>query len=305
MNIKTSLNAMMIGLLLCSTDALAKGKCPEMAPKMTPQEYCNNFSRLAIMQMQKHNVPASITLAQGMLESGFGSSYLAVVANNHFGIKAYNWNGPVERCDDDAKNEAFCSFSTVEEGYEYHSQFLIVNTRYAPLFKLDVHDYKGWAKGLKNCGYATSPTYADQLIDLIERYDLDSYDRYDQGLIIDDTRLSGQHNLLKTKEKKGLVYIICNEGDQLSYIAKEFGIKESKLRRNNDLDKVHVLKQGDIIYLQNKHNKADEPYEYHTVRAGESLWSVSQRYGVTVKSLARRNKLDSYMVYEGQVLKLR
>lgn len=294
-----------LSLLAFSTLAgNAKGKCPQMAPRMTPQEYCNNYARLAVEQMQKNNVPASITLAQGMLESGFGSSYLAVVANNHFGIKAYNWKGPVERCDDDAPDEAFCSYQSVEESFEHHSRFLIVNTRYARLFKLNIHDYKGWAKGLKECGYATSPTYAESLIKMIEDYHLDIYDQYDHvGTGV--TNPSGRHNLLKTNIDKGLVYIICNEDDDLKQISEEFGIKVAKLMRNNDLAKDHVLKKGDIIYLQNKHNKADLPNEYHTVKDNESLWSISQHYGVTVKSLARRNKLKSYKVEKGQVLKLR
>lgn len=296
--------------------AANKQKCPDMAPRQTPQEYCNNYARLAIEQMRKYNVPASITLAQGMLESGYGSSYLAVVANNHFGIKASSWKGPVERCDDDAKNEAFCSFSSVEEGYEYHSTFLIRNGRYASLFKLNLMDYKGWAKGLQAAHYATSDTYAQRLISLIEDNQLYAYDR----LAVEGTTIfvpsngggqngtsvmNGRHNVYKTKAKKGRLYVVCNEGDDIAQIAMEFGINKSKMLRNNDMSEGHQLHAGDIIYLQNKQNKADEPNLYYTVKSNDSLWKIAQRYCVTVKSLARRNKLKTYEVYEGQVLKLR
>ena len=158
--------------------AAKKVKCPPLGPKMTVQEYCDKYGEEARKQMKKYGIPASITLAQGILESGYGSSYLAIEARNHFGIKAYSrgWTGPVVKCDDDAKDEPFCKFKTVEEGYEYHSTFLRNNTRYNPLFTLDIRDYESWANGLKKCGYATNPKYAQLLIDLIEKNHLDAYD---------------------------------------------------------------------------------------------------------------------------------
>lgn len=289
-------------LSIAQPSAEAGTKCPALGPKLTPEEYCAKYSHLARQQMRLHGVPASITLAQGMLESGFGSSYLAVKANNHFGIKAYSrdWTGPVVRCDDDKKDEPFCSFQTVEDGFEYHSQFLLINTRYAKLFKLQPRDYEGWARGLKECGYATNPNYANALIELIERYQLNAYDVESDRVVYD-----ARHTLFKTKYKKGLKYIVCTEGDDLAAIAKEFGVRETKLRRMNDLPKYHELKKGDIIYLQSKRSKADAEFKVHTVRAGESMWSISQRYGVTIKSLLRRNHLVSATVQEGQVLRLR
>lgn len=297
-------------MMLPGINAEASKNCPNIGTKLTPEEYCQRYARLAVEQMHKHGVPASITLAQGMLESSFGSSYIAVMGNNHFGIKAYtrNFSGPSISCDDDKKNEPFCTFETVEDGFEFHSQFLHFNTRYAPLFNLSIYDYKGWANGLKNCNYATDPQYATKLISTIERYGLAVYDHYslrDVTAPVPAVSPEGIHTLYKTKPTKGLVFIICREGDDLYSIGREFGIKESKLRRNNDLGKNHVLHDGDIIYLQNKHNKADLPNEYHTVKEGESLWSISQQYGVTVKSLTRRNKLKSLVVTKGQVLKLR
>ncbi len=128
--------------------------------------------------MQQHRIPASITLAQGLLESGAGKSKLAVEANNHFGIKCHNnWNGETIRIDDDEKNECFRKYPSPEMSYEDHSQFLITRNRYASLFELETTDYKGWAHGLKAAGYATNPKYAPQLIKLIEDYKLHQYDK--------------------------------------------------------------------------------------------------------------------------------
>lgn len=301
---KTTLLVAFVTLQLFFAPSLSakKSKCPTMASRMTVEQYCAKYADLARAQMRKYKVPASITLAQGILESGYGSSYLAVVANNHFGIKAYSrdWKGPTVLCDDDADNEPFCKFSSVEEGYEYHSTFLKYNSRYAPLFKLDIRDYENWAKGLKACGYATNPKYASLLIDLIESNHLDVYDILNNSSVTTATR-----TLYITSAKKGLKYVRCLPGDDLAAIAKAFGINERKLRRYNELTKKSVLKENDIIYLQSKRSKASKEFTTHTVRVGESMWSISQMYGVTIKSLMRRNKLVSATVHEGQVLRLR
>jgi len=279
-----------------------KSKCPTMGKRLTVEQYCKKYSEMARIQMRKYGVPASITLAQGMLESGYGSSYLAVVANNHFGIKAYsrNWKGATVLCDDDAENEPFCKFSSVEEGFEYHSTFLRDNPRYAPLFKLNIRDYESWAHGLKKCGYATNPKYGSLLISLIEDNHLDVYD-----ILTNSQVASAQRTLYVTSAKRGLKYVRCLKGDDLAAIAKAYGINERKLRRYNDLTKHSVLKENDIIYLQSKRSKSSKEFSYHTVKAGESMWSISQMYGVRIKSLMKRNKLVSATVHEGQVLRLR
>ena len=289
--------------LFCHLSLAAKKvKCPPLGPRMTVQEYCDKYAKEARRQMSKYGIPASITLAQGIIESGYGSSYLAIEANNHFGIKAYSrgWTGPVVRCDDDAKDEPFCKFKSVEEGYEYHSTFLKNNTRYNSLFALDIRDYESWAHGLKRCGYATNPKYGYMLIEMIENNHLDAYDVKNYNNIINKI-----HRLYVTKEKKGLKYIRCHKDDDLAIISKEFGISERKLRKWNDMTKKFVLKENDIIYLQKKKKKADKGYDYHVVRGGESLWSISQVYGVRVSSLMKRNDLVSATVHAGQILKLR
>lgn len=294
--------------LALSAQCLASGPSVKfktsVSARLTPIQYCEKYSEEARRQMKKYGIPASITLAQGMLESGYGSSYLAIVAKNHFGIKAYKgWNGPIVRVDDDAKQEPFCKFKTVEDGYEYHSIFLHSNKRYASLFELDPTDYEAWAKGLKKAGYATNPKYADMLIRIIEENHLDIYDV--------NKKSKGQnnhytiHKLYVTSKKGGLKYVRANSDDELSYIAEEFDVSKRQLRKWNDLHKQAVIMEGDIIYLQSKHKKADKKYPQHVVKAGESLHRISQLYGVSVKSIIKRNKLTTATVHEGQVLKLR
>lgn len=139
--------------------------------------YISKYSDMAVDQMKTYGIPASITLAQGLLESDAGRSSLATKCNNHFGIKCHSdWTGRKMYHDDDARQECFRCYKDAEESYRDHSLFLVKGSRYQSLFKLGPTDYKGWAKGLKAAGYATSPTYADKLIELIERYGLDAYD---------------------------------------------------------------------------------------------------------------------------------
>lgn len=295
---------MMVFALLNAAAAHGRVRCPPQGKRLTAQQYVNLYKDEAQRQMRKYGVPASITLAQGMLESGYGSSYLAVVANNHFGIKAYSrgWKGPVVRCDDDSEAEPFCKFPSVQYGFEYHSTFLRDNSRYAPLFRLDPTDYESWAHGLKKCGYATNPRYADHLISLIEANHLDLYD-VTKGSV--STYTGNRHKLYKTARRRGLKYVYALSNDDLSYIGAEFGISKRKLRSWNDMTKKSKLQEGDIVYLQEKRSRADKRSEYHIVSAGESMWSISQRYGIKVKHLMKRNNLVSATVREGQVLKLR
>ncbi|MBQ0056632.1 MAG: glucosaminidase domain-containing protein [Bacteroidales bacterium] len=284
----------------------ARNNCPPQGPRLSAEQYCKLYAEEAQRQMQKYGIPASITLAQGMYESGYGSSYLAVVANNHFGIKAYrNWNGPVVRCDDDARSEPFCKFKTVLDGYEHHSRFLVDNQRYAPLFKLNPLDYKAWAKGLSKCGYATNPQYAAQIIDVIERYHLDLYDTKKKGGKSSSTVAAGSHQVYLSAEKRGLRYVRVAAGDDLSKLADEFHTTKGTLRKWNDLPKNYQLTVGEVIYLEAKHKKANKEHAVHVVRPGESLHKISQLYGVTVKSIVKRNHLQSGSVSVGQELKLR
>ena len=148
--------------------------------RLTPHDYIDMWGEVAVGQMVTHHIPASITLAQGILESGNGNSDLAARSNNHFGIKCHSdWDGRRTYHDDDEKGECFRVYKNAAESFDDHSAFL-KRSRYAELFELDITDYKGWARGLKKCGYATNPKYAGLLIDLVERYELQRFD--EEGL---------------------------------------------------------------------------------------------------------------------------
>ena len=277
-------------------------------------DYIERYKGLAVDQMLRYKIPASITLAQGLLESGAGTSTLARKANNHFGIKCGRaWKGPYILQDDDARNEKFRKYRSVEESYEDHSRFL-QQARYSSLFDLSMKDYKGWAKGLKRCGYATNPRYASLLIDLIERYDLDQFDKhrssrlhYDYSGI--DSRLDSEslpsHLVYRNNEN---YYIIARSGDTFDLLAEETGVSARDIRKFNELPKGYVLQTGDVLYLERKRKKAAKKYKDvpHVVSAGESMYTIAQRYGMRLESLYDLNNLpEDYAVRVGDRLRIR
>lgn len=253
------------------------------------EAYIKQYRDLAVEEMKKYHIPASITLAQGLLESGAGQSALAKKSNNHFGIKCGNdWDGKSVRYDDDARNECFRAYKHPKQSYEDHSKFLAGRPRYASLFKLKITDYKGWARGLKKAGYATNPRYAEQLIGIIELYDLHKYDTKG-GL----KWMKENPNPHQPYIANGLVYIVVRSGDTWKSISREFDISRKKLRKYNDLFKGYPLQVGDIIYLEKKNRKAGKEYVSHTVRAGESMHGISQKYGIRLKKLYKMNKMSA------------
>ncbi|MBT5353708.1 MAG: hypothetical protein HOL56_01295 [Flavobacteriales bacterium] len=156
--------------------------------------YIKQYAELAVSEMKEFGIPASITLSQGILESGNGESYLATEGKNHFGIKCHDWEGEEIYADDDKENECFRKYKKVQQSYRDHSEFLTKHSRYSPLFELDITDYKGWAKGLKKAGYATSPTYAEKLISIIERYNLQEFDQEEKDESLREKHLFVTHN---------------------------------------------------------------------------------------------------------------
>lgn len=264
--------------------------------------YINQYKDIAIEQMNKYHIPASITLAQGLLESGAGQSELAKKSNNHFGIKCHStWDGKRTYHDDDKADECFRVYKNVRDSYEDHSMFLATGSRYAFLFKFNQTDYENWARGLKRAGYATSPTYADKLIEIIERYDLDRFDRPQNG---NKTRYLGPHTPYIAND---IVYIVARQGDTMLSIAEEFGISKRKLIAFNDRYRGYVPNKGDIIYLGRKHWKAQKPQTQHIVKDGESLHMISQKYGVRLGRLYKMNNgtPDTYAPMAGDVVRLR
>lgn len=269
------------------------------------EEYIDRYSALAIEHQDEFGIPASITLAQGLLESAAGRSTLATKANNHFGIKCHKeWKGKSVKRNDDAPNECFRKYNTVEESFRDHSLFLR-RSRYQKLFKLDVTDYQNWAKGLRECGYATDPNYAARLITIIERYSLYTYDT-ESGRNSEETVAFIRDMLVRThpvRRSRGLHYVVATPGDTYASIAKEFNLKPKKLMKYNDAGKDHEIKAWEEVYLEEKLDDAPEGIASVTIGEGESLHSVAQRYGVKVKTIKDLNKKAKDE--PGTVLKMR
>jgi LysM repeat protein len=279
-------------------------------------EYIKQFSGIAQRQQQKFNIPASIILAQGLLESGAGLSRLTLLGNNHFGIKCHDWKGEKIYHDDDEKNECFRKYNHAEESFDDHSAFLTSRPRYKTLFNLNPTDYAGWAHGLKAAGYATDPSYAQKLINLIERFQLYQYDQVNYSATLPGVQ--NKHNLqqnstsihhtgLRNIYKSNYINIIvATEKDSYETLSKELNISESKLRRYNDAPATMNLTAGDIVYLKSKKRKAACPNKIHVVKTGETLYSISQVYGIKLLSLYKLNELPfTEPAKTGQILKLR
>lgn len=299
--------------------------------KNTRAEYIERWKDEAIYQMVTHKIPASITLAQGILESGDGNSTLATKANNHFGIKCHSdWKGKRVYHDDDKKGECFRHYKDARSSFEDHSNFLL-RKRYESLFTLKITDYKGWAKGLKRCGYATSSKYAGLLIKIIEENDLTRFDKIGQNHIKKGTvparsieEEEGEEVIAEkpeTKNKKNrnrkkntanksnqfddvtlsgrnvqvsdnrIKFILVKSGDTFESLAEELDMMPWQFWKYNDLDKSATLQEGSVLYLQPKRRKAQD--DYHTVAEGESLRDISQKHGVKIKHLLKYNELSA------------
>ena len=278
------------------------------------QTYINQYRDLAIEQMLKFKIPASITLAQGLLESGAGYSELATKGNNHFGIKCHGWTGRKTYHDDDEAQECFRAYNNVYESYEDHSLLLSRQPRYRSLFSLDGDDYKGWAHGLKKCGYATSPTYAQKLIGIIELYKLQQYDkakkydRFMESRTYKDNPSAKGGILHPIHRYNKNYYIVVRQGDTFRSLGKELGLSYRKIAKYNERNKRDKLVVGETIYLKKKQKKADKTYKNrpHMVKPGESMYSIAQYYGMRVKSLYKKNGLSpDYVPKVGDKLRVR
>lgn len=302
---------LLVALFLCN---LGFGQPSEK--RISKGSYIEMWQEEAVQQMIKYKIPASITLAQGILESGSGNSELAKYGNNHFGIKCHNWEGEGIYIDDDKKNECFRKYSDASASFEDHSKFLAHRGRYSSLFDLEITDYKNWAKGLRKAGYATNPKYADLLIRLIEENDLDQYDT--QLLVVENkparTTDIALPNAIISKPKanvhqvfvhnNNIKYIKIKEGDTFYKISKEFDLSLWQLYKYNNLSDNSFIKIDDMLFLQPK--KAKNSKRSHTVKKGETLHKISQLYGVKLKSLYKKNKLGPESILQiGQKIKLK
>ena len=291
--------------------------------KMSTPDYISKYKDIAIKKQKKYGIPASITLAQGILESGSGNSKLARKANNHFGIKCHKgWSGKTYHMDDDAKHECFRKYKKVEDSYKDHSEFLTQRGRYSFLFSYSTTDYKKWAYGLKKAGYATNPKYPQLLIRIIEKYNLHKYDKKSKkkqhnkkdvekskvGAVAtaDFKQVDSWSSGRKIYMNNGVKLIIIEKGDTFNGLADEFDIYRWQFKNYNELEKKHVLKIGEVIYLEKKKRKADKKYKIHVVNTGETMHFISQLYGISLKRLYKLNNLPQGVQLEvGTKLKLR
>ena len=290
------------------------------AQKITRKEYIRRYQLLAIEEMNRSGIPASITMAQGCLESGNGNSELSVLSNNHFGIKCKTgWRGPKVYYDDDRRNECFRKYTSVEESYIDHTNFLMDNPRYAELFKLEHTDYKAWARGLKKAGYATAHDYDKRLIKIIEENKLHRLDlkmtfnelpAFEQksvsnGNISNKLTINAYHphEVMKVNRVKA---VAVREGDTFEMIAQELGLNDWEIYKYNDRKPGYRPIPNEIVYIQPKKNKTPRGLETHRVEEGESMHYISQIYGIKLSALYKRNNMTlGQTPAVGQIINLR
>ena len=249
--------------------------------KQTREQYIEKYKNLAIKEMHRAGVPASITMAQGILESSNGNSRLSRKGNNHFGIKCKStWKGKTMRANDDAPNECFRAYDSPEESYRDHSDFLRNNWRYHELFDLDITNYKGWARGLRKAGYATNQSYHTMLINLVEKHELYKLDI-----------MSAEPLITIPVVLQNEVPIVYAEKDEtIESIADENELTNRQIYKYNDLKDGQKIGEGDIVYLKPKRRRGSQ--KFHTVKSNESMYQISQQYGIKLKHLYRRNRLE-------------
>lgn len=288
-----------IGLLLFATGFAQQRQ-------FSREEYIQKYYQLAISEMERSGIPASITLAQGCWESQNGNSILATEGNNHFGIKCKSeWKGKKIYHDDDAKGECFRKYAHAEASYIDHSNFLMAGTRYSFLFQLDPKDYTGWARGLKQAGYATDPSYPERLIKIIEDFKLYVYDEYGDNRqlasIKQDTEkpkpvkssiAKATNTSRKIELRNGLRSIVVGEGDSYESLTKRFKLKDWQLYTYNDFGKGRQPRPNEILYIQAKYKKASKQHKQHVTENGDTMHYIAQRYGLKLKPLLRRNRMD-------------
>lgn len=320
-----TMKQLILGLLILFAGLSSKGQADSYWVRK--MQYIKDYKELAIDEMKRYKVPASITLAQGIIETDAGKSLLARVANNHFGIKCHKeWTGKTFHQDDDAKNECFRSYGSVEESYRDHSLFLTTRQRYQNLFTLSITDYKAWAYGLKAAGYATNPAYPEKLIKIIEEHQLMRFDdpmyietNSNQNAIVSTTadtimaylEQPEETHLLEygpderpVYETNGKKYIIYSKYDTPARIAQLYDLFSWQLNEFNDLPEDAQILPGEIVYLQRKARKGEQ--DFYTVKPGETMRSISQKLGIRINKLYYRNRLkDGENPKEGTTLWLR
>lgn len=272
------------------------------AQKMSTQQYIEEYKYAAMQEMKIYGIPASVTLAQGILESASGNSRLAKDCNNHFGIKCRkNWTGSFCLADDDAPDECFRGYTNAMESYRDHSLFLKGASRYDFLFNMPATDYRAWAHGLRQAGYATNPAYGDIIVGVVERYRLSMYDSM---LVLGEDYSSPDTAAGRLIQMHGLPAIIVSKSRNPEDIARLYDMGVWQIYKYNDLKRGEELKPGEILYLKPKKRKGDE--KYHMVKEGETLRDISQQHAVKLKYLEKFNHvMASQSLKPGEVIYLR
>ncbi len=304
--------------LTCFLSSPFFGFAQEAPRNQTVYQYIDKYANVAIIEMERTGIPASITLAQAIAESSFGNSPLAFEANNHFGIKCGNtWDGAsYMRKDDDydpsgtLTESCFRSYVSAEQSFRDHSDFLTGKDRYKMLFKFDKKDYKAWAQGLKSAGYATLPTYPEILIANIERYKLYEYDKQSSVIVkktVEAPLASAENSIfinsldlstIEETDEKGvykhnrLKMVVASETDTPERIALNYGISPDVLRKYNDLSETDRLIPFQFVYLEPKRHWYKQSRDIHVVQENENMYLIAQFYGVKLSYLRTHNGLQ-------------
>ena len=325
-----SMRRMSLMLVLCTIVPGTKAQSPSDI-----RAYIATYKHLALEQQKKYNIPATITLAQGILESGAGKSGLTRNTNNHFGIKALGgWSGRVYKAwDDESQKSSFRVYSSAAESFTDHSKVLL-HSRYSSLFQKSIYDYRGWAIGLQKCGYATAKNYANALIGFIEAYQLYSINggvKLPPGRTVVIEKTVTVEELIdnpevqmaqeeESEEERNVISIVhrmvveindvrCTilyPGETLSQVSMKYDIPKDKLLEYNETTNEDDINEGDIVFLEKKRKKYTGSRDYYLVREGESLYQVSQQFGIRLSSLIKINDLTLFdSLRKGQKLLLK
>ena len=319
-------------ILLCALVGVVSVVANE---RQTREEYVEKYKAIAIAHMERYGIPASITMAQGILESDSGNSYLSRTSNNHFGIKCKkSWTGRKVYHDDDAKGECFRAYPSVEASYQDHADFLDQSPRYDSLFVYASDDYRSWARGLKACGYATAPDYAQRLVKIIESMKLYLLDKengnkiysaaktavenaeqwWESNIATSDEQINPNAFRVTVNSHKGYgvyrsnhtFYVVAKEGDTFESVGDIFDISPKMLRKFNDVAKDAKLSKGDIVYIERKRTQWLGNVMQHKVLRDENLYSLSQSYGIRLKSLKKLNRMrEGEDVKKGDIIRLK
>ena len=319
-------------ILLCALVGVVSVVAKE---RQTREEYVEKYKAIAIAHMERYGIPASITMAQGILESDSGNSRLSRSSNNHFGIKCKkSWTGERVYHDDDAKGECFRAYPSVEASYQDHADFLDQSPRYDSLFAYSADDYRSWARGLKACGYATAPDYAERLVKIIESMKLYLLDKengnkiyaaaksaaanteawWESNIATSDEQINPNAFRVTVNSHKGYgvyrsnhtFYVVAKEGDTFESVGEIFDISPKMLRKFNDVPKDGKLAKGDIVYIERKKTQWLGNVMQHKVVRDENIYSLSQAYGIRLKSLKKLNRMrEGEDVKRGDIIRLK